>query len=454
MAMQPGEFPRRGDLRAESPRFVILAEPGPRPMTMLDRPKLRPLHVQRLDHEGRAYVTLSDPLGIASNPVMVPLDGYLGIVRHFNGENSLDAICESLRRTGQPVAPIELEALITQLDRAMLLDGPTFGAYFDQYRREAVRPPSHAGRSYPDSESALRDRLDRYFTDDRGSGLPGRPADRNGSSTTLRAILSPHIDFHRGGPTYTWAYKELVEHSDADLFIILGVAHQYSQRRFVLTRKDFATPLGVARTDRAFVDRLAERAGSHFFDDELAHRTEHSIEFQVIFLQYLLAGRRDFAIVPILAGSFHDLLLDGRDPIDDPEVSRFVQALRDAEAASGRKVAYIGGIDLCHVGPEFGDPDRLSDPFLDEVRQFDAAMLGRASDGDPAGWFRTAAAMENRYRVCGLAATYTLLHAIGPSRGRLLHYDQAISPDRQCGVTFASLALESRGNAPPLESSP
>ena len=41
-----------------------------------------------------------------------------------------------------------------------------------------------------------------------------------------------------------------------------------------------------------------------------------------------------------------------------------------------------------------------------------------------------------------------MLHAMGPARGRLLKYDQAIDDRRNCCVTFASLAFES---ADPLD---
>src|SRR5262249_1628923 len=153
--------------------------------------------------------------------------------------------------------------------------------------------------------------------------------------------------------------------------VILGVAHQYCRNRFALTRKDFATPLGLVSTDKSYVNRIAEESGTDLFEDELSHRTEHSIEFQVVFLQYLLGGRRPFSIVPILVGSFQDLMEQGTEPIDDPEVRRFVDALRRVEAGSGKRVAYIGGIDLCHVGPEFGDPDPLDAATLEEVRRFD-----------------------------------------------------------------------------------
>jgi hypothetical protein len=209
-----------------------------------------------------------------------------------------------------------------------------------------------------------------------------------------------------------------------------------------LSRKDFDTPFGIIRTDRAFVDLLAQRAGEHLFDDELAHRTEHSIEFQAVFLKYLYEQRRDVALVPILVGSFHDLMDARIDPIRNAEVRRFVEALREAERVSGKRVAYIGGIDLSHVGPEFGDPAPVDAPQRDRLRRFDHAMLDRATANDPRGWFETAARVGNRWRVCGLAATYTMLHALGPARGRLLKYDQAVDAQGHCCVTFASAVFE------------
>ena len=226
------------------------------------------------------------------------------------------------------------------------------------------------------------------------------------------------------------------------------MAHQYCRRRFALTFKDFSTPLGVVRTDRQYVERIAEVAGSEFFDDELVHKSEHSIEFQTVFLRYVLSQERSVSIVPVLVGSFHDYLERGMDPIDDPEVRRFVDALRQAETASGKHVAYIGGIDLCHVGPEFGDPAPVDSQLQETVRRFDNEMLAHAAAGDPTSWFRTAASVSNRWRVCGLAATYTMLHAIGPARGRLLKYDQALDERRTCCVSFASMVFHSSANSP------
>ncbi len=105
-------------------------------------------------------------------------------------------------------------------------------------------------------------------------------------------------------------------------------------------------------------------------------------------------------------------------------------------------MAYIGGIDLCHVGPEFGDPDPIDSATLATVQRFDATMLEHAAAHNPTDWFASAASIGNRWRVCGLAATYTLLHTIGPARGRLLKYEQAVDDRRTCCVSFASLAFE------------
>jgi AmmeMemoRadiSam system protein B len=410
-------------------------------MASLERPKLRSLSAQRFDHEGRTYAVLEDPLGVFDEPVLIPIDGFQWMVRHLDGKSTLPEIQQRvLRDVGERLSLATLQELVEKLDRAMVLDGPTFAAFHAAYRRQPVRPAALAGRSYAGSEPALRAQLAQLFRHDQGSGHPRMDAPPGAG---LRGILSPHIDFHRGGPVYTWSYKELVERSDADTFVILGVAHQSCRNRFVLTRKDFATPLGLVPTDRTYVERIAEEAGTDLFEDELNHRAEHSIEFQVVFLQYLLGGRRPFSIVPILVGSFHDLMEDGIDPIEDPEVRRFIHALKHAESASGKSVAYIGGIDLCHVGPEFGDAEPVDAATLAQVRRFDTTMLDHAAANDPAGWFGTASKVGNRWRVCGLAATYTMLHAMGPARGRLLKYDQAVDERRTCCVSFASLAFES-----------
>ena len=422
-------------------------------MATLDRPQLRRLSLVRFDHQGRSYALIEDPLGVFSTPVLVPLEVFLPICRHFDGRLSLEEIRRQVEtETGKPLYPETLERLVVQLDQAMVLDGPTFASFLDSYRRSSRRPAALAGRSYAADEALLRDQLTGYFQGPGGAAASvartdadariGAPkAEGSACNGRLRGVLSPHIDFRRGGPVYTWAYRALAEQPDIDTFVILGVAHQYCRRRFALTFKDFETPLGLVRTDRDYVQQIARAAGADFFDDELVHRGEHSIEFQTVFLQHVLGRNRQFQVVPILVGSFHDCMERGIDPIDDSQVSALVAALKAAERTSGKNVVFIGGIDLCHVGPEFGDPAPVDGRLETAVRRFDREMLGYAAAVDPARWFATAAAVSNSFRVCGLAATYTMLHAIGPARGELLKYDLALDERRTCGVSFASMVF-------------
>ena len=418
-------------------------------------PKLRRLGLHEAKRGGQAFVALVCPFGLFPEPILIAREWFSLVVRHFDGRNSLTSIqAQVLRETAQLLPLENLRGLVEQLDRALAIESPTFDAFLDEYRRDRIRPAAHAGGTYPASDRALRAQLGRFFVDPAGAGLPPgcRPSEVEPSGSpsqvgVLRGILSPHIDFRRGGPTYTWAYRELIEKSDANVFVIFGVAHAPCRRRFALTRKDFRTPLGLARTDQSFVDRIALRLGDEAFEDELAHRREHSIEFQIVFLQYLLGESRDFSVVPILVGSFHDLAARGIDPIDDPEVARLLVAVREAESAQAGRVAYIGGVDLCHVGPEFGDPKPIDEAISDRVRAFDSSILGHLESPDPAAWFAVAGqgignGEGDRWRVCGLSATYSMLHAMGPATGRILRYDQAVDTGRNSLVSFASLAFE------------
>jgi AmmeMemoRadiSam system protein B len=407
-------------------------------MPPLDRPKLRPLAGRRLEHEGRPYVALEDPLGLFAQPVLIPFDGWLRVVQHFDGENSLIEIqARALKETGQLIDLADLEALALQLDQALVLDGPSYKAFHLDYSESRVRPAAFAGRSYAGTRRSLQAQLLQCFVGEGGAGEPVAGV----VDGRLRGILSPHIDFQRGGRAYSWAYKTLAEHCDATTFVILGVAHRPCSRRFVLTRKDFDTPLGLVETDRDYVHRIAEYAGPSYFDDELAHRMEHSIEFQAVFLKYVM-GDRPFKIVPILVGSFHDLMRRQAEPIDDAGVRQFVEAMKQAEREASGKVAYIGGIDLCHVGPEFGDAEPVSADLLGTIRSFDESMLDHAAGCDPAGWFGRATQVQDRWRICGLAATYTMLHVMGPAEGRILNYQQAVDEGRTCCVSFASIAYQ------------
>ncbi len=274
------------------------------------------------------------------------------------------------------------------------------------------------------------------------------PADGAPAAEGLLGVLSPHIDLHRGGPTFAWPYKRLVEESDADLFVIFGTAHNPMSELFSVTRKHFETPLGTLETDRQFCARLSANlkstpggAAMNLAANELAHRQEHSIEFQAVFLQYLLGEKRPIKIVPVLVGSFHPFITAGTSPSNAPEVAALVAAMRKTADAHSGRVCYISSGDLAHIGQRFGDREFLDAERLKMQAADDRELLAAACRPDAEAFFRHIAREQDRNRVCGLAPTYTMLKVMEPGRGEMLKYDQAVELDGTACVSFGGAAF-------------
>jgi AmmeMemoRadiSam system protein B len=403
-------------------------------MLPTDRPRLRPHLTARADDPlGRQFL-LSDRLRLSDTHLCLSAPE-LGWVQLFDGSRTvLDVQGEATRMAGGQPVPLEhLQGLAHRLDEALFLDGPRFRSRAD----DPVRPPACLG-CYEPEPGPLRRQLRRLFTARGGPGLPGEPR----PDGRLRAALVPHIDYDRGGVGYGWGFKELIERTPASLFVIVGTSH-HSRGRFTLTRKHFRTPLGVAETDQVYVDRLAAHHGGGLFDDELmAHLPEHSIELEVVLLQYLMEGKRPFRIVPLVVGSFHDFVQDGAPPREGDDVARMARALRAAEKEAAEPVCYLISGDLAHVGPKFGDPRPLAAPDLADGRARDGAILRQAEAADPAGLFQLVADEGDRRRVCGLPPAYTVLKALRPSRGRVAYYGQYAHPLGYESVSFASVHFE------------
>jgi AmmeMemoRadiSam system protein B len=303
-----------------------------------------------------------------------------------------------------------------------------------------VRKPACIG-CYNADPNILTTQLRVLFTAPGGPGLPSeRPGSPRPDGTRLRAALLPHMDYARGNVTYGWGFKELVEQSDARVFVIVGTSH-YSLNRFTLTRQDFETPLGVVETNREYVDRIAKGYGPGVFDDPLAHHPEHSIELEVVLLQYLLGGHRPFKIVPLLVGSFGDCVDEWTLPAEVDDIGRMIAALRAAEAACPEPVCYLISGDLAHIGPKFGDKAKAAGPWLAESRKQDQAILAELERADPAAYFRVIAAERDRRRICGLPPTYLTLEAARPRSGRVLHDQQFVHPKGHESVSFAAAAF-------------
>jgi MEMO1 family protein len=294
-----------------------------------------------------------------------------------------------------------------------------------------IRPPSCAGSVYPNDPRALRRALEGWLRLDGASATasPNPTSTSTATAGTPRLVVCPHIDYPRGAGAYAHAARALAAASaGADLFVVFGTAHEGPGHLFTLTRRDYATPLGVVRTDPAVVEALVGDLGeAEALGSERFHDGEHSIELPLVVLAHV--AHRPFTAVPVLCSSLSHL--------DEPQrfTWRFLDAL--ARATRGRTACFVAGADLAHVGPLYGDARPPTPPEAARVEADDLRTLAFLAAGDAEGFHRDAVRDDERRRLCGTAPIYAAMRAAG--RGaRVLHYERW--SDGVDSVTFAAAA--------------
>ncbi|MBW1678736.1 MAG: AmmeMemoRadiSam system protein B [Deltaproteobacteria bacterium] len=408
----------------------------------MDYPKLRNVEIFPVQMEGKKLICFRDPLRITEKMVFLP-QGALFIVSLFDGTHSIrDIQAEYMRKFGNLIYSDQIIEVAENLDRYYLLEGDRFRAYRkkieDDFLKSPVRKPILAGNSYEADPEKLRAQLEDLFTQDGGPGKGPQP--RN-TPDGLRGFVAPHIDFMRGGPCYAWAYKEVAENSDQEIFILLGTSHMETRKYFVLTKKNFETPFGILPTDQDILTRLEKDLGRDFFTDEFIHRNEHSLEFQAVYLHYLFEKKQNIRIVPILCGPFHKVINERTHPNEVEQINVFIEALRKTITEDERSICLIAGADLAHVGRQFGDSFLVSSAVMEDIREKDLKMLDYVVKGDAEGFFEYILKENDRRNICGLPPIYTLLRLLKNGKGKLLNYSQWKDPDGNGAVTFASLAF-------------
>jgi MEMO1 family protein len=414
-----------------------------------EKPQLRPIEAFPSVEGGRRLVILRDPTGYSDQIAGITEAGLL-ILALFDGTRTIrDVQAEVMRRTGELVPADQIQRLVEQIEQALLLEGDTFEAHRrkvdSDFLASSIRPAHHAGGAYEADANALAAQLDRILD---GSGTPGAATDVAKSHGALVGLIAPHIDYARGVAGYREAYAALRVAmnggSAPDLFVVFGTRHAPAPGLFNLTRKDYETPIGATKTAQDLVHRIAERGkanGHDLFAGEAAHRTEHSIEFQCVFLKHLM-GSREFEVLPVLCGALEEPMSLKSDPAEHPAAAGFIDAVRDEVRRAGRRTVYIAGADLAHVGPHFGDADPVTEASLIKLGGRDRATMEHVVAGDAKEFFADVAADGDQRKICGIPPIWATLAALGGSvTGEMLHYGQAREPEFASVVTYAAAAL-------------
>lgn len=398
-------------------------------------------------------VLLEDPEGFAEKPTALSVAAY-ALASLFDGESSAREVSAAFsEKYGQVLEPQQVLDLQNELDKGKFLYSRRFERALKRrlrgYLQGEQRPATHAGSAYPAEPELLRETIKGYFSDPDGPGdLKDLRVKNFARSDRVRAVIMPHVDLRVGGATYAHAYQELICDSQAELFVILGVAHQaFGNRLFYVSQKDFATPLGVVKTNRGIIARLQAAADAEGAIGELAHRTEHSVEFQAVLLQALLGERcqRQFEILPVLCGSVEPFLSEEEEPLKSPPFRKFVNYLAAELENSKKKWCILCSVDFSHVGPEFGHSTMITEKTLPAVERGDRRLLRCLERLDTDGFLGEVTRTQNSRHVDAVMAVLTMLEICKGNlkAGRTLNYDQMLKPATHSAVSFVSMAFDS-----------
>ncbi|MDP9054633.1 MAG: AmmeMemoRadiSam system protein B [Acidobacteriota bacterium] len=353
----------------------------------------------------------------------------------FDGQQTqLDLRAMLVRATGElQVGDLENQ-LIEVLTRSGFLEDETFLVMKEGREREfasaQVREPSHAGSAYPEDRDELRRTMAHWMDS----------AARDFGSADLVGIAAPHVSPEGGYESYRAAYKLLVPEHQHKTFVVLGTSHYGAPERFGLTRKPYVTPWGASRTDTALVDELLRRAADSIGAEDYCHAVEHSIEFQVLFLQSIFGP--DINVLPILCGSFAQSLYRGGKPESNEQVNRFLGVLGDISARESSRLFWVLGIDMAHMGRRYGDDFAA---LADEDRMLavgarDRQRMDRIIAGDAQGFWDLVQENQDDLKWCGSSPVYTFLKTAPNARGQVENYEQW-NIDPESVVSFAGLSF-------------
>jgi AmmeMemoRadiSam system protein B len=383
-----------------------------------------------INYQGKTYILVQDRLGLVKENILLPAPLYNFIV-HMDRASSLEELQVKLIREnrGVIISKDEIINIIEQLDRLYLLESENYNKkkrqIIEEFSSLKVRPFCFAGKSYP-LTSELISFLESILGETADLILEGE----------IKAIFAPHIDIAVGKEVYGKAYGVL-KGRKFDRVVILGVGHGLSEGIFCVSDKDFDTPLGVVENDKEASNRLKNIKKNIVSPTDFEHKFEHSIEFQLIFLKYIL---KDFKIIPILCGSLLYLLPEHTRKTFLNACDCFLQELRAIITNPSYNTLVVAGVDFSHIGPKFGHQESVYG-LKKQASNHDKTLLDCLIKRDRDGFWKESISVMDRYNVCGFSALATLMEVVEYHNGIVMDYKISVEEPTSSGVGFAGGVL-------------
>jgi len=152
---------------------------------------------------------------------------------------------------------------------------------------ENIRESIAAGSFYPDNPDVLRRQINDFLLNAKSEGI------RN-----IKSIICPHAGYIYSGQVAACSYKQIKGETFDSIFIIAPSHSEYFDFISIFNGDAYRTPLGPVYVDKERSRILADE-NPRIELSKYGHRSEHSLEVQLPFLQVLF---ENIKIVPIVMG--------------------------------------------------------------------------------------------------------------------------------------------------------
>ncbi|MFH1586946.1 MAG: MEMO1 family protein [Candidatus Diapherotrites archaeon] len=261
-----------------------------------------------------------------------------------------------------------------------------------------IRETAVAGQFYPLAADELKATIEQFF-----SGLE--------KESNSLAVIAPHAGYVYSGQI---AAKSFAALKKAGTYVIIGPNHTgFGEGVSIYPPGKWRTPLGEVEIDNELSSALAESIGVE--RDESAHISEHSLEVQLPFLQFLYGN--SFKIVPICVAehSYSALVKLGK---------KLAGVSRELD------VAVIASSDFSHFIPEAA------------AREKDLGAIEMIKNMDIEGFYNKVG--DENLSICGFApitATMAFCLENGLKKAQILEYGSSADTigDKTSVVGYAAL---------------
>jgi AmmeMemoRadiSam system protein B len=278
-----------------------------------------------------------------------------------------------------------------------------------------TRKPYVANAFYAGTKAELTEQIIRCFTHRFGPGQVPRVVEHG--PRKIVGLVSPHAGYMYSGPVAANGYSRLAADGMPEVFIILGPNHTgYGSGVSILTEGAWETPLGVTSVDGGVAKQIQKGCG--ILDvDEASHSSEHSIEVQLPFIQFLFKDAPRFVPICMM--------------MQDLQTSRDI-AKSIVEQCKGKNFVIIASSDMTHYETH-ESASRKDKGAIDAIINLDDRTLNELGE-------------SSRVTMCGYGPITTLIAAakmLGDVKPEFLAYKTSgdITGDKSAVVGYSSIVF-------------